>query len=505
MRYRLLTCLLCLPAALFGQLDTTSVLARASRFDGSVARSTDVFYVASPAAMLYRCDQPLSQLAVRLDLRREDEALLQPLGDGVLEGSFRADSHLPLDPRTVLWADVRYVRGRSSRVRWNSTADYLLLYPHVVADSLGGDLSTEEYAFGGGWAHRFGRLDLGIRADYRARQEFRQVDPRPHNVVSDFSLSLGAGMELPQYVLAVDLAGRLYKQNQDIDFYDPRGANTAEKFMTGLGSYYARYSGKSQQLRVAYEGKGYDAGVQLVPRKGQGFYARAGYGNFRSDRLYLPNNSIPVSRLLVRLADAAAAYRSAGWSLRAEGGCEWRRGIEMIADRNGQGRIVDEQATYRNRLLRAEAEATVEWRYGATKYTLQPRVGWWRSEAEYIYPSRRMILSQCGAALRAGAQWRGPKWRVTAAAGAGYYVSPGNRLSFSGDTSQPGVSEYIWEYLVYTAERLSEGVWAPELAMRGERSLQRGLACFAEVRWEPRLYAGGLSEHNVTVACGIIF
>ena len=58
----------------------------------------------------------------------------------------------------------------------------------------------------------------------RAGQEYRQVDPRPHDVVSDLTIKLGVGMQFPQYVLGLDLQGRLYKQDQDIDFFYPPGA-----------------------------------------------------------------------------------------------------------------------------------------------------------------------------------------------------------------------------------------------------------------------------------------
>ena len=112
------------------------------------------------------------------------------------------------------------MRGNRRNVRWNSTADYLLLYPYIVADSVGGDLTTEEYAFGGGYARRIGRFDIALRGDYRAAQEYRQVDPRPHNVVSDFTVRLGAGMELGRSVLILDLRGRLYKQNSRISFFN---------------------------------------------------------------------------------------------------------------------------------------------------------------------------------------------------------------------------------------------------------------------------------------------
>ncbi len=104
--------------------------------------------------MLYRSEQSLSQISLRIDLRREQEALLQPLGDGAFDGGFYAESYRRLSERSATWADARYVRGNRRNVCWNSTADYLLLYPCITADSAGGNLSTEEYAFGGGYVHR---------------------------------------------------------------------------------------------------------------------------------------------------------------------------------------------------------------------------------------------------------------------------------------------------------------------------------------------------------------
>ena len=298
----------------------------------------------------------------------EAEALLQPLGDGALDGGFYAESYRRLSERSAAWADARYVRGNRRNVCWNSTADYLLLYPCITADSAGGNLSTEEYAFGGGYVHRVGRFDLAIRGDYRAGQEYRQVDPRPHNVVSDFTIKLGVGMQFPQYVLGLDLQGRLYKQDQDIDFFYPPGASSSELYMTGLGSYYTRYSLNSESFNIGYDGKGCLLAAQLMPRHAKGWYARAAFESLTTERLNKSNNTVPITRLKTRQATLSAAYRSGRWSLRAGGGYELRRSIEMIADRTGHSVIVDEQAMYKNRIWHADAEATVEWRRGTVNY-----------------------------------------------------------------------------------------------------------------------------------------
>lgn len=200
MKALFLSILALLPAAASAQRDTLGVLERSSVFSAEDERAVAGFHTESPAMMLYRSEQSLSQISLRIDLRREQEALLQPLGDGAFDGGFYAESYRRLSERSATWADARYVRGNRRNVCWNSTADYLLLYPCITADSAGGNLSTEEYAFGGGYVHRVGRFDLAIRGDYRAGQEYRQVDPRPHNVVSDFTIKLGVGMQFPQYV-----------------------------------------------------------------------------------------------------------------------------------------------------------------------------------------------------------------------------------------------------------------------------------------------------------------
>lgn len=498
MKLLALTILALLPSAVSAQSDTLGILELSARFDAEAGRTVADFYHASPVAMLHYEAHSLSSVALRVDLRREQQAALQAVGDSSTEGSFRAGSYLRLDDRSIVWADARYVRGNRRNVCWNSTADYLLLYPYVLADSVGGDLSTEEYAFGGGYARRFGRFDLAIRADYRAGQEYRQVDPRPHNVVSDFTLHFGAGVEFAHYLLGADLAGRLYKQQQSVKFLNPRGANTSELFMTGLGGYFYRYSGMEDRL-VDYDGKAFRAGLHLTPLAGSGWYVRLACGDFRTDRLYRQNNHIPVGSLRTRESTVAAGYRAARWSLRAGAGYELREGTEMIADRNGQGRIVDEQLMYRNRLWRADAEATVEWRHDGTCWFVQPCLAWWQTSATYVYPARRMALSQFCGAVRGGVERCGSKWRIKAAAGAGYSVSPDATVSLA------GIEEQVAKYLIYTAQRLTEHAWTSEVSVRAERMLNGRTACFADVGWMPRFYRSGLSRHSVNAVFGLIF
>ena len=201
--------------------------------------------------------------------------------------------------------------------------------------------------------------------------------------------------------------------------------------MTGLGSYYTRYSLNSESFNIGYDGKGCLLAAQLMPRHAKGWYARAAFESLTTERLNKSNNTVPITRLKTRQATLSAAYRSGRWSLRARGGYELRRSIEMIADRTGHSVIVDEQAMYKNRIWHADAEATVEWRRGTVNYMLSPRAEWRQSTATYAYPARRMRLAQFCGAVRGSAEWLRPQWRVKATAGIGCYVSPDEEVSLS--------------------------------------------------------------------------
>ena len=153
----------------------------------------------------------------------------------------------------------------------------------------------------------------------------------------------------------------------------PPGASSSGLYIAGLGSYYTRYTLTRESLNIGYDGKGCLRAAQLMPRHAKGWYARAAFESLTTERLNKSNNTVPITRLKTRQATLSAAYRSGRWSLRAGGGYELRRSIEMIADRTGHSVIVDEQAMYKNRIWHADAEATVEWRRGTVNYMLSPR------------------------------------------------------------------------------------------------------------------------------------
>lgn len=111
MKALFLSILALLPAAASAQRDTLGVLERSSVFSAEDERAVAGFHTESPAMMLYRSEQSLSQISLRIDLRREQEALLQPLGDGSLRRGILCRK-LPAAQRAVGSVGRRPVRPR---------------------------------------------------------------------------------------------------------------------------------------------------------------------------------------------------------------------------------------------------------------------------------------------------------------------------------------------------------------------------------------------------------
>jgi hypothetical protein len=61
----------------------------------------------------------------------------------------------------------------------------------LVGDSVGGNYKRETYFLSGGTSLKIENWELGIRANYKGSVSYRQVDPRPRNTVSVFSIHPG--------------------------------------------------------------------------------------------------------------------------------------------------------------------------------------------------------------------------------------------------------------------------------------------------------------------------
>lgn len=103
-----------------------------------------------------------------------------------------------------IWGNAYYHNGERKNVQWNESADYELIYPYVMADTIGGDIKSETYFFEGGYAASHGRWTFGGEFSYRALLEYRDVDPRPRNSIADLQGKAGASYQFnKRYAVAL--------------------------------------------------------------------------------------------------------------------------------------------------------------------------------------------------------------------------------------------------------------------------------------------------------------
>lgn len=219
-----------------------SLLRTIAEYEALPAKWIETVYT-NPATRYYQHCTSLTRISLNGVYGKEDEAALLQAGDGYLKGAADVSSWIKLSDRTRLWGNARYTTGKETGIVWNETADFELLYPYVMADSIGGDLSLQEYAFTGGYSGRAGKFTWGIEGSYRAALEYRNRDPRPKNIVSDLDFAGGGSVRLDKYVVGISVMAQIYSQDNTLDFYAPLGSAYIYT-MTGLGQ--PRYdSGKA--------------------------------------------------------------------------------------------------------------------------------------------------------------------------------------------------------------------------------------------------------------------
>jgi len=167
----------------------------------------------------------LTQLYAKADWQQQSEAFVQEKGKGFLLPAAHADTYIRLSDRTAVWGHASYMNGKHYDICWNSTSDYDLLQPYILADSVGGDTDCERYVFEGGYATQLKHWLLGAEMLFRADHEYRDVDPRMRGIVNELTVRLGAGYEALGYSWSAAIEGNVYKQSNSVDFYRELGVS----------------------------------------------------------------------------------------------------------------------------------------------------------------------------------------------------------------------------------------------------------------------------------------
>lgn len=247
----------------------------------------------NPASYLTYRKYNLTSFSMEKEVSKRATSLAQE-GKDKESVFFQAKAYNRLDENSAVWGGASYRQGRNKEVHWNESADYELLFPYVVADSVGGDIRYEHYEIQGGYVQRLGNYNLGISGFYKARMEYRTIDPRPKNIAAQVGGILGINRDLSNKITAgVQVNIEKYTQKHKMSFYSPTGFPVIYE-MNGMGNFNNMLKGKRRE--AFYDGWSYGTGIQLYEKEAQTWFLTAGLTTFTFEKLLPEFYDVQVSK-----------------------------------------------------------------------------------------------------------------------------------------------------------------------------------------------------------------
>jgi len=460
----------------------------------------------NPAINYYAHTFSLSEIQIGWKQRHADKAILPQLGSEVKNVSFNAFSYMPQTPNSKVWGSAYFKKGRKGKVEWNETSDYLMVYPYVVADSIGGNMNFEEYYFAGGYAREHRRLTWGIYGNYRALIEYRKVDPRPRNIVSDLRVSMGIAIKLHQrYLAGIALHAGKYKQTNELKFFSELGSVITYN-LSGLGMDYARFRRGGTSLY--YDGERLGASIEILPRNKTGLSGAFGHERFSFEKIISDLNDLPLNKLKQDEMNVEIAYTSflSGhpWGIRTKASRQKRQGIESLI--GSASTNVYEKTGEAKQLSVKRTDITLSGMYGQDKsrcltWYISPRAGFNSFEMEYLDPARTMKVERLSGGMNFFASAGCKKSAFQFVLDGEYRKNSTADLQLT-ETDKEQIS-LSGVYAVY--DHLSTDNWTTNIELRWNYTLPKNRGIFIKLNWQHDSYKSELQRATLQAHCGFVF
>lgn len=460
----------------------------------------------NPAINYYAHTFSISEIQIGWKQQNANKAILPQLGSEVSNFSFNAFSYMPLKANSKVWGSAYFKKGRKEKVEWNEASDYLMVYPYVVADSIGGEMDFEEYYFAGGYAQEHERLTWGIYGNYRALIEYRKIDPRPKNIVSDLRASIGISVKLNrQYLAGIALHAGKYKQTNDLKFFSELGSAVTYN-LSGLGMDYVRF--RRGATSIYYDGERYGASIEILPRNKTGLSGAFGYEKFSFEKIISDLNDLPLNELKQNEMKAELAYTSFQsvhqWGIRTKASYQKRKGIESLI--GSASTNVYEKTGEAEQLSVKRTDITLSGVYGRDKnqrlaWYVSPRAGFNSFEMEYLDPARVMKLEYLSGGMNffASAGYKKSAFQLT--------LDGEYRNNSTADLQLTEINkEQIALAGVYAAyDNLSTNNWTTNIELRWNYTLPKNRGIFIKLNWQHDSYKSDLHRETLQAHCGFVF
>ena len=458
--------------AAFAQQTDSASLFRTQREHASPVAALAATAYATPALRSEAFAGSLSEISVGYEMRREEKALEQQKGDGGDFGRFSAGSYKHISGKGTVWGDAGYLRGAKRNVVWNASSDYDLVFPYVVADSIGGDLTSEV--------------------------------PHPHG-----SAGAGASVRMGNYRLGLSAALRVYKQSGSQIQYAHSAGEKGVYHLSGLGSHYAGFEGNANS-QTRYRGSGYGLTLALVPDAGRGgLHLAAGYEYLHIEKELPGSADLVLQKVVPRSFHAEAAWlRGSGnglrWGVALKARYDYRRGDEGIVDDNNSSQgsgTLGFLTLFEYSALQGRAEAVFGVEAAGHAWYVCPWGEYRRRTSDYLYPAQNMEFTRAGGGVdfRCVLQRRSLLLRLEA--GGGYTAGLDSGLTLPvADLAAPLVRMVQYDY-----GRLRQDAATFRLGLRADYALRRRMSLFLAADYGGGLYGDNTAAHHARVACGIAF
>jgi len=405
----------------------------------------------------------------------------------------------------TLWGEAQYQNKRTFGINYSESMDYDVIAPYVMADTVGGALQTERYAFRGGYAWQRGRWDYGAEAGFRGDQGYRNRDPRLNAVVADIDATLAAAIALTsRYQLATHLGGSRYRQVNHLSFVNEVGQPLVYHD-AGFGVYNTLLAGTRSE--AYYTGYTWAPAIYLVPHDRQGWFANVSYRVFFLHK-ELENILDPIAKIKARTWAGNAGYASVWGNRRfyagVSGQVQLRDGYEARFNNRdvetGMHKI-DESLRYIDDNRSMALDAAFEHDGPSMRWAIAGTGGYARNRMSYVAPERRMEIGYLQGGMRLSATKSWSTFWLTAQLGYSHRA-PTSRISEWTDVSS---HRGIYQMLDGNFAYLASGQRRWQAALQTDVQVSPVLVGFLNINGQLTRYDGRQQGSLLSVNVGFLF
>ena len=339
-------------------------------------------------------------------LYNEKEQYDYQKGDRTRYFGLTAISQVKISKNSLVWGGASYRNGETKNIRFNDNLDYELIYPYIMADTLGGSMNTERYMFNGGYLHKLSSgLLLTAELDYRAVMGARQKDPRPKNTVSDLKFKFGIGHQFnTNYIFGLSLFAQKYKQDSNIQFMSSI-KNVPIYHLSGLGERIPRFDGTFTSSR--HDGHSLGASLGVNQEKSLGWHGNINYNHLKIEKIMTSINNLPLQEIKEDKINLTAGYLKERWGVQFLANWKKRKGYENLygSPQDGQYSIIATNQPYTHEVQNISINGYWQTNLGKSFWYIQPSIGYINDKERYKDPAQIIEFSGLATSLKSTFYW----------------------------------------------------------------------------------------------------